>query len=293
MGDLAAERRRGASEILGMGAAVFKALAQGSRAGKATELLAEAAEVGRRLLAAQPAMGPVHHLVDRALRAIGDGSLEERRATLGEVADRFRQEVEESVEAVAREAASLLRGARRIVTYSRSGTVLAALAYLEGNRSPVLLAESRPGLEGRSVAETLAGRGHPVSVAVDAALPALLTEGDAVVLGADAVTADRFCNKIGSRALVEAAGRMGLWTAILADGSKFLPSDRWVEEAGGGPVEEVWGDPPPGVEIINPYFEQVPLALLRYVVTEQGPVIPQAVPDLVMPLRLLGPDDLP
>src|SRR5437667_215715 len=94
-----------------------------------------------------------------------------------------------------------------IATISHSGTVREALLHAQrsGLGPRTLVGESRPLLEGRTLATELAAADIPVWLVVDAALPLLLSQAHMVWIGADALTDRGVLNKVGSLALALAA----------------------------------------------------------------------------------------
>ena len=67
------------------------------------------------------------------------------------------------------------------------------------------------------------------------------------------------------------ATELGVPVYVVATRDKFVPP-RVAAVLGlrQGPVAEVWGQPPHGVTVRNPYFERVPLALVRAVLSDGG-----------------------
>ena len=58
---------------------------------------------------------------------------------------------------------------------------------------------------------------------------------------------------------------------VVATGDKFVPPGvATVLQLRQGPVAEVWDQPPHGVTVRNPYFERVPLTLVRAVLSDGG-----------------------
>ncbi|MBI5710610.1 MAG: translation initiation factor eIF-2B [Candidatus Eisenbacteria bacterium] len=232
----------------------------------------------RAAQAAQPTLALVHQLAARALEvadsglARGDAPAALRDSLAGSCAAE-RADLAASQAAVARTAAALLdcRGGW-IATLSASGAVRAALlcAHQAGREPRALLAEGRPGLEGRSLAAALAAAGIPVWLVVDAALPLLLSQVAAVWLGADAVTERGVLNKVGSYAVALAAREHSVPVYALAVRRKFLPAATAALRIAEMPPAEVWAEPAPGVRPRNVYFELVPMELLRGVVVEDG-----------------------
>ncbi|HEY6196195.1 MAG TPA: hypothetical protein VI504_14260, partial [Candidatus Eisenbacteria bacterium] len=150
--------------------------------------------------------------------------------------------------------------------------VLAALTALaaDGRKPRVLVAESRPRLEGREMARSLAAAGIQTWLVADAALPLLLSQASALWLGADAVTELGVLNKIGSYTAALAAREHGVPAWCVAVRRKLLPAATPALGIAEMPPAEIWDAAPPGVQPRNVYFEMVPLALLRGVVVEDS-----------------------
>lgn len=207
-------------------------------------------DLARRLLEAQPEMAPFHHLAALVLRE-GD-----EPGGLAAAADAFARHLGE--DRTVERAVEELPIQGTVVTYSRSGSVLAALvgAGGRGKRLRVLLGEGRPRYEGRSLAVDLAATGLRIELFTDAGLLSRVGEADLVLLGADAIGERHFRNKVGSSALCALARDLDVPVRVLADPTKFLPEERWPESPG-RPGGEVWADAPEPVTVRNPYFEAV------------------------------------
>lgn len=138
-----------------------------------------------------------------------------------------------------------LERARRVATFSRSSTILAALA----RAAPVelLVGRSEPGGEGEATAAEAARLGHRVELVDDEALRRRVGQVELVLVGADAVTeAGDVVNKLGTRPLAEAAAVAGVPFVVVADAWK-----RWPDVV-----------PPP----LEPIFDVTPAARLSRVV---------------------------
>lgn len=247
---------------------------------------------------AQPSMALVHQLAARAL-AVADAGLAredaaaELRAHLAASCASERDDLAASTTAVARTAAGLLdRPEAWVATLSMSGMVLGALRELRrrGLRPRALVAESRPKLEGRTMAAALAADGVPVWLVADAALPMLVQQAAAVWLGADAVTEVGVLNKVGSYTAALAAREHGVPVHAIATRRKLLPAATPALAIAEMPPAELWDAPPEGVRPRNVYFEMLPLGLLRGVVVEGevlGPTeLAVAVADRALPDEL-------
>lgn len=159
----------------------------------------------------------------------------------------------------------------RVLTLSSGSTVTEAL--LARRPDLVVVAESRPLLEGRSTAAALAEEGLPVEVTADAAIPFALADVDALLLGADTLLAGGSAvNKTGSLAAALAARDAGRPVYVASELSKTAARTWFVVEEMAG--EEVWPEAPGGVRVRNPYFERIPAELIQGIITEAGLLSP-------------------
>ncbi|MFN8586521.1 MAG: hypothetical protein U0704_01880 [Candidatus Eisenbacteria bacterium] len=228
--------------------------------------------------AGQPSMALVHQLAARAL-AIADTAaarhespLDLRQSLLHSIVAEREDLARAQADAARLAAQTVAESGAFVATLSYSGAVLAALAELQSaGRTPrVLLAESRPGLEGRAMAAKLAALGIPVWLVADAALPMLVSSAAAVWIGADAVTEHGVLNKVGSYVAALAAREHGVPVHAIAIRRKLIPAGTAALAIAEMPPAELWDDPPTGVRPRNVYFEMVPHTLLRGVVVEDG-----------------------
>jgi translation initiation factor eIF-2B subunit delta len=254
----------------------------------------------REAQASQPTMALVHQLAARALAvadtgaARGDSPLDLRRNLLESCAAE-RGDLDAAKSAAARFAAGLVpQKDAWIATLSASEIVAATLAELHarGQRPRVLIAESRPNLEGRAQAAALAALGIPVWIVADAALPMLLQQAAAVLIGADAITESGVINKIGSYVAALAAREHGVPVWAVGIRRKLIPSDTRALGIQEMPPDELWEAAPGGVRPRNVYFEIVPMTLLRGVVVEDAVLgaseLRVAVADRELPAELAG-----
>jgi len=232
----------------------------------------------REAQAAQPSMALVHQFAARALAVAdasvsrGDAPVDARKHLLAS-SEAEREDLSRAVADAAKVAAQLVSAREPwIATLSVSGAVTASLKELAagGRKVRVLVAESRPRLEGRDTAKALAALGIETWLVADAALPLLVSQASAVWLGADAVTDVGVLNKIGSYTLALAAREHGVPVWAIAVRRKFLPAATLSLRIREMPPAEIWDAPAPGVRPRNVYFEIVPSALLRGVVVEDG-----------------------
>jgi translation initiation factor 2B subunit (eIF-2B alpha/beta/delta family) len=255
---IAADRESGASDILAEAIDIL-------RTGLAASL--PVAPLGRALCRAQPSMAPVWNAVSEAIAAEREPGRFER----------FAQRVARSPAALTRFATAALTADAappplRLVTLSSSRAVAGVIEAVHATRPVhVSCSESRPALEGRRLAATLAARGIAVTCFGDAALGHALSGAHAVLVGADAVGPRWFLNKSGTAMLAAAATQHGVPVYVLATRDKFVSAGvaaRLVIREGA--AAEIWTAPPHGVEVRNPYFEPTPLDLVRAVICDAG-----------------------
>ena len=267
----------GASEILP--AALARVLAALQASGPDPTLLGQAL---RGILSEQPAMGAVHRLASRALEVartavvsgLGD---EEARREVREAVAAFAADYETATARVIELAAEALVPAEGVVaTVSRSSLVERSLveARRRGKQCGALVSESRPLGEGRVLAARLSEAGVPVLFVTDAAQAGLLRGAAGVLVGSDAVQPRSFLNKVGTAAVLLAAREVGLPAHALAQEAKFLPAEAALLDLTQRSPAQVWDQPPLGVRVLNPTFEEVDLRLVLGVATERGVLPP-------------------
>ena len=149
---------------------------------------------------------------------------------------------------------------KRVLTLSRSGTVLQALRRADPAPS-VVVAASQPAGEGIGVAETLADAGLDVTLIPDAAIATTIADDmDAVLVGADTVqpTGD-VINKTGTRTAALAAAHEDVPFFVACSTDKISPSE--TVHAEDGPSRDVYNGTA-SVAVRNPTFDRTPADLV-------------------------------
>ena len=108
------------------------------------------------------------------------------------------------------------------MTHSASSTVR---SVIDGLPFPLLVTASEPGGEGRRMARELG-----VTCVEDADAPSRVADVAAVVVGADAVGSEAFVNKVGTRALAQAARESSTPFFVVTESYKCVASARPVVE---------------------------------------------------------------
>ncbi|MFY9573445.1 MAG: hypothetical protein WAV20_18760 [Blastocatellia bacterium] len=276
--EIASDKTSGAAEILRLAGEVFKLLtAEGSALNATVEgaqqtVLALCIALAR----AKPEMSPLLRLTSVVVAASRTATNAKRVLELAEqAAYEFVDGAKRANRRTAVHAARTIGFDSRVLTLSRSSTVLAAFVESQraGNRFSVIATESRPGLEGRTLADEL--RRHHISVTLiaDAAASLAMDQVDLVLLGADRITPQNVVNKIGTRMVTLAARERGLGVHVVCDTSKFIIADYFVNSsADDGGAEELWPELPEGIGVLNRYFEATPLSYFSSIITEDGPI---------------------
>jgi translation initiation factor 2B subunit (eIF-2B alpha/beta/delta family) len=180
-----------------------------------------------------------------------------------------------------------------VLTLSRSGTVIAAIRELDPPPREILIAESRPGGEGRAVAEELAAD-YPVTLLADAGVAHALGGGgsggghssdnsdstgsvggreertvDAVLVGSDRIYPDgSVLNKVGTRGTAIAAAYEGVPVYVVAASAKIAP-EAPEPDLEAGASEGLYAGAA-AIEELNPTFDVTPDGLVAGVCTERG-----------------------
>lgn len=191
------------------------------------------------------------------------------RAAAREVVASALRDLDRAFAETVRQAAAIVPEKGAVLTTSLSRTVLDALAA--AGPQLVVVAESRPALEGRTTARLLAEAGLDVLLVSDAAAPGKVRDAVMVLIGADAVLADgAVVNKVGSYGIALAAREASVPVYAACETLKISPLHTMPPEVHDG--GELWDAPPAGVAVFNPYFEVVSSELLAGIVTERGVV---------------------
>jgi ribose 1,5-bisphosphate isomerase len=208
--------------------------------------------VGRRFVAARPAMGAIAGALGRVLAParMPEQMVEEAR---GLVAAR-----ERAAKAIAVMAEPYLTGVA--LTHSASATVREALLHTPPAR--VVCTASEPVGEGRGLEAELRAAGLTTELVDDPDAPRAAETVDLVLVGADTVFRDgSLINKVGTAAIAESATKAGVPVVVACEVIKLAPED---------PRE-------PGEE----RFDLTPPSLITTYVTEEGVFAPSDIASLI------------
>lgn len=258
------DRTKGAAELAEAGCRVLGSVA---REGEPEAVMS----VARSLMDARPAMAPIANWAAAFVEAYRDAPVE----AVQETGPRIMAEVE-AVKARLHDCAVAairdLAARPHIFTLSYSSSVASVLQAL-GGKVRVTIAESRPLMEGRALAEKLLAAGCAVSLITDAQVALAVPDCDTVLLGADAVGCDGcVINKVGSRIAAQFAGDSGISVLAICDSFKVNHlvdiTNYFGESENGG---EVWPAHPEFAR--NVTFEAVPAVLVDGYLTDRGRIL--------------------
>ncbi|MDH7515206.1 MAG: hypothetical protein QHI48_04950 [Bacteroidota bacterium] len=188
--------------------------------------------------------------------------------------------LEESGRSVSRLFTDLFTTPQRVVTLSRSGTVIQALQALHERSllAHLTVLESRPMNEGVKTIREFNGKAE-ATLFVDAAVGVAVQDADCATVGADCISADGFLlNKTGTYPLALCCRERGVPLYVLCDSLKFSPQLREAIEVEDSPASDVVIKRAKDTFTIwNRYFEWTPIDLVKAFVTERGVFTPDSI----------------
>ena len=293
IGDIAADNISGAAEILLRGAEIYALLNAEQRkrqCASAEHAIRRVVRASVALLEAQPGMAPLARLASAAVESAAQCSrasdVLDRAQT---AAQTFAQHAVVANRAAAEHASVLIREGSRVLTHSRSSTVLQAFrfALAAGRHITAIVTESRPMMEGRTLASELVRDGASVTLIADADAAGGVQRADLVLMGADAIGASTVTNKLGTSLIALAARELGKPVYLVCDTSKFIGSTEGLPAARTRrDRSELWPDAPDRIDVLTAYFEETPLSFFTSVICEQGSATPAEVSRMVERFRL-------
>ncbi len=277
---IAADNRSGASEILRISGEIFSLLEEAASKQGPYETEKSRHLVIRTCFAlarAQPSMASLLNLASTVAQTALESSDHPIESASKSARD-FILKTARAIDEATTKASSLIAEGAIVLTHSRSSSVVAAFkqAHNAGRNFEVIATESRPLLEGRSLARELSDENIRVTILADAAAALAVDRADIVVVGADKITADVLINKIGTRLIALAASERNCPVYAIADSSKFINANETSDEADTGrDAAELWPDAPGSIKIWNRYFEPVPLSYFTGIIFEGGLLRPE------------------
>jgi eIF-2B alpha/beta/delta-like uncharacterized protein len=278
--DLERDRTSGASALSRRVAQGLADFVRETAATEPSDLLEQLRQAALTLAAARPSMRALANTAGLIVAAAAEPPrdlLSLRQRVLQAVGDLL-EGWDAAAESISSHALNLLPD--RILTYSYSSTVLAAIK----RRRPtgIVVCESRPLYEGRTLAAELAAAGLRPTVITDAQASHFMSNVAAVLVGADALLADgSLVNKVGTTLIALAARHHGVPFYVACESLKVCAEMEQPFPPEEKEPEEVWADAPAGVTVHNVYFERTPADLVSTIITEKGVLPPDGLDPLV------------
>jgi translation initiation factor 2B subunit (eIF-2B alpha/beta/delta family)/predicted NUDIX family NTP pyrophosphohydrolase len=265
--DLSLDREHGSSALAEVALQVLRDAAGEARKARDPKAWAVLHALADRMVEARPAMAAVARRVAAAMARAAEvrtAEAVEREAHAGIRAGG-------AADAAAAATASREIAGRRILTLSRSETLLEAVRQADPPPSLVLVAASEPGGEGHEVARHWADAGLDVVRVPDASVAQVILDGtvDLVIVGADAVLAGGdLVNKAGTLAAALAAAEAGVPFLCAVSVDKLRADDDvalWPL-----PPAAVFPGQTGGPPIRATLFDRTPARLVTAYLTEKG-----------------------
>ena len=274
---LSLDHRRGAAEIVEDIAELLESIAKfGVKDPDTVDQIFERAI--RRLARGQPTMAPVLNILNIAclFRERYQGDWEALAGVYSDLHNTHRYRRDKMIALVQ----ELPNVDGVLLTFSNSSTISDIIieCHRQGWNNRVFCGEGRPIMEGLVLARKLTAAGVPVTVYTDAALMSRIIEADAVWVGGDSLSHQGLVNKVGSRALAMLAKSRKIPFISLMSSEKLLPPSLlpFFHCLPQNP-REIAADDADELDVVNEYYENIPLNLVNFVFTEKGLSKPGAI----------------
>ena len=269
------DRRHGAAQLASSAIRILMAVCQRSEPSDLMELTLIIKKTTLSLTQARPSMAPIRNwslvFAQRFLEKINAGlSIREAKrqgVLLGKELLALQQEfIHQQIEA----ARTISRNYKSVVTLSYSSTVESILRHGLPPGCRVVVAESRPLMEGRRLFRNLSDDVTELRMITDAQLGLAIQDADLVLVGADAVLRDlSVVNKTGTYLAALVAHAHGRDFLVAADTYKInvtMDANNCILESKSG--REVWSRQEKHCD--NVYFDITPSQLITGFVSETG-----------------------
>ena len=289
------DRIHGAAQLASSAIRILGAVCQHSQSTDPEELLLEVKQTTLSLAKLRPSMAPISNwslvfaqrLSQQAAGAVSVRDAKRHGSFLAkELLLLQREFIRRQVEA----ARASLGHCRSILTLSYSSTVETILRQALPPGCKVIIAESRPLMEGRRLFRRLAGAAINLRIVTDAQMGLVIPITDLILVGADSILSDlAVVNKVGTYLAALVANTHGREFLVAADTYKVnaaVNSSNCILESKSG--REVWPSQESNCE--NVYFDITPARLVSGFLTEQGILDAAGMKKHVDRWRSLGED---
>jgi translation initiation factor 2B subunit (eIF-2B alpha/beta/delta family) len=272
---IAKDRSHGATQLAGFAIRILMNVCKRSKEKDPTELTTAVRQTALSLAKVRPSMAPIRNwsliffqrFQEKTRNRTSFSEAQQRGIILGEELLAQQQRfVELQVEA----ARTILKKRKSLVTISYSSTVESILRYSLPSGCRVIIAESRPLMEGRRLFKNLEHISADLRMITDAQMGLAIPNTDLVLVGADTILSDiAVVNKTGTYLSALVAQTHSRDFFVAADTYKInvaMDSGNCVLESKSG--RELW--PNHEEHCDNVYFDITPAKLISGFVTEEG-----------------------
>lgn len=195
-------------------------------------------------------------------------SVKENKGNLLGFQKNFLERFESDFRNLAVNGSKLVKSGDVVFTHCHSSSVMRVLREAcKEKEFRVVCTETRPLFQGRKTAKELVRAGIRTKMVVDSHMLNEIRDCDKIFLGADVLSGAGFLNKIGSYNAAYAAKHFRKPLYVCAHTLKYSPEILSIEKRN---PDEVWRNPPEGLEVENYSFELVPWVFVNRVVSERG-----------------------
>jgi len=256
--------------------------AKSSKAKTSEEFYSDMLEAGEALQSSRPTepmlRNSINEMTDLAKTLMKSKNVSQMKKAVAEHEMEYQKKVDKNAKALADYGAKLIPEGARVITHCHSSTVVGIFkrAAELGKDFEVISCETRPRFQGRLTAKDLAQAGIKVTQIVDGAVHYFMKKADAIIVGADAITArGDLINKIGTSMVAHIAKAHEVSFYSAAELYKYSPATLFgnLEKIEERDSKEVWDKPPKGVKVSNLAFDVTPSSYISGFITEAG-VIP-------------------
>jgi translation initiation factor eIF-2B subunit delta len=269
------DRRHGAVQLASIAIRILIDVCKRSDNDDPESLLSLIKKTAISLSEARPSMAPIRnwclvfaHRFQESCR--GGASVQEAKLDGLMVGEELLSEQERFIQRQVQAARPLLSHCTSLITLSYSSTVEAILRHSLPSRCRVIIAESRPLMEGRKLFRRVLANVADLRMITDAQLGLVIPDADFVLVGADTILRDlAVVNKTGTYLAALVAHTHSREFFVAADTYKInatMDSQNCVLEAKSG--REVWASQESQCD--NVYFDLTPGCLISGFVSEAG-----------------------
>jgi translation initiation factor 2B subunit (eIF-2B alpha/beta/delta family) len=272
---IAKDRSHGAAQLASSAIKILITICRRSEGKNLEQLISAVRQTALSLAKVRPSMAPIsnwslifaHRFQEKINRTISLPQAQQQGVLLGE---ELLAQQQRFVEGQIKAAAAILKNCKSLLTLSYSSTVESILRDSLPSACRVVIAESRPLMEGRRLFKNLEHIFADLRMITDAQMGSAIPNTDLVLVGADAILSDlAVVNKTGTYLSALVAHTHSRDFFVAADTYKIkadTDSRNCVLESKSG--RELW--PQHEKQCDNVYFDITPPELISGFVTEEG-----------------------